>query len=187
MGKFTNVLQFTLFHSVRNKLLILMITLSLLPLTGMAVFSYFKGSRTIQNSIKLSLETIAQDTADKIDLMLLAKEREIISMATTYPLIFHGSIEKDRSILIPLLNNYCSNHPVYDYDALIVLDRAGNFIGINSKDFYLNSLPEKKVSEILSRNISAFPEEHKLFLKSLEGISFNHDWYRSKLVQSLYD
>jgi signal transduction histidine kinase len=185
MGKFTNVLRFALFHSVRNKLLVLMITLSLLPLAGMSVFSYYKGSRTIQDSIKFSLEKMAQDTADKIDLILRVKKQDILSMATTYPLIFHGLSEKDNSHLIPLLNNYCFNHEVYD--ALIVLDREGNFLGINSRDRYSDPLPGKKVLEILSKNISSFPEEQKLFLSSLEGNSDHHDWYQSKLVQSLYD
>jgi hypothetical protein len=83
MGKFTTALKFALFHSVRNKLLILMITLSLLPLAGMSVFSYFKGSRKIQDSIELSIEKMAQDTSDKIDLILRVKKQEILSMATT--------------------------------------------------------------------------------------------------------
>jgi signal transduction histidine kinase len=185
MGKFMKISQFTLFNSVRNKLLILMIVLSLLPLTGMSVFSYFRGSRTIQDSIKLSLEKMANDTADKIDLMLKVKKQEILSMATTYPLIFHGVSEKDRGSLIPLLNNYCFNHEVYD--VLIVLDRSGNFIGINSIDRYSDPLPEQKVKEILGKTIVEFPEEQKLFLSSLAGNSYHHDWYRSKLVQSLYD
>jgi two-component system, NtrC family, sensor kinase len=183
MRKFMSALQFTLFHSVRNKLLILMIALSLLPLAGMSVFSYFSGSRKIQESIKLSLDKMSQDTADKIDLMLKVKKQEILSMATTYPLIYHGLSEKDRSSLIPLLNNYCFNHEVYD--ALIVLDRFGNFVGINSIDRNSMALPDKKVSEILGGNIDSFPEEQKLFLSSLAGNSDHHDWYQSKLIQSL--
>jgi signal transduction histidine kinase len=185
MGKALNALLSTLFHSVRNKLLILMITLSLLPLFGMLIFSYFKGSQTIQGSIKLSLVKMANDTAGNIDLMLMVKKQEILSMATTFPLIYHELSEKDRSSLIPLLDNYCFNHEVYD--VLLVLDRAGNLIGINSRDRYSDPLPEFKVWEILNANIVAFPEEQKLFLSSLEGNSYHHDWYQSKLVQSLYD
>jgi signal transduction histidine kinase len=185
MGKDVNTHKFNLFHSVRNKLLVLMIALSLLPLAGMSVFSYLKGSRVIQDSIKLSLEKIAQDTADKIDLMLRVKKQEILSMATTYPLIFHGLSAKDSSNLIPLLNNYCFNHEIYD--VLIVLDRKGNFLGINDRDRYSDPLPGKQILEILGKNIAAFPEEQSLFLSSLEGNSYHHDWYQSKLVQSLYD
>ena len=177
--------RFTLFHSVRNRLLILTIALSLLPLIGMSVFSYFTGSRKIEERIKFSLDKMAQDTADKIDLLLKGKKQEILSMATTYPLIYHGVGSMDRRTLIPLLNNYCFNHEVYD--ALIVLDRKGNVIGINNADRYLGLLPEEKVSAILGANIARFPEEHTLFLSSLAGNSFHHDWYQSKLVQTLYD
>jgi two-component system, NtrC family, sensor kinase len=185
MGKFSKVLQFTPFGSVRNKLLILMIALSLLPLTGMSVFSYFTGSRKIQDSIRLSLDKMAQDSADKIDLMLKVKKQEIFSMATTCPLIFHRVSEKDRDRLIPLLNNYCFNHEVYD--ALIVLDRSGNFVGMNSIDHYSMPLPDRRIDGILNGNISSFPEEEKLFLSSLAGNSNHHDWYQSKLIQSLYN
>jgi signal transduction histidine kinase len=180
-----NESQFALFHSIRNKLLVLMIALSLLPLMGMSVFSYITGKRQIQERIRLSLVKMAQDTADKVDLMLRGKKEEIRSMATTYPLIYHGLNGRDRSSLIPLLNNYCFNHEVYD--VLAVLDASGNFIGINTTDRNLAPLSGKKLSEILGGNISGFPEEQKLFLQSLAGNSFHHDWYQSKLVQSLYD
>ena len=68
--------QFAIFHSVRNKLLILMIALSLLPLAGMSVFSYFMGKSLIQERIQLSLDKMAQDTADKVDLMLRGNREE---------------------------------------------------------------------------------------------------------------
>ena len=177
--------QFTLFHSVRNKLLVLMIALSLVPLTGLSVFSYFTGKNQIQESIKLSLDKMAQDTADKVDLMLRGKEDEIHSMATTYPLIYRGKTRQNRTSITQLLNNYCFNHEAYDL--LIILDTEGNFVGTNTGDRNLTPLPPKKLSQILSENIARFPEEYKLFLSSRAGNSYQHDWYQSKLVQALYD
>jgi signal transduction histidine kinase len=177
--------HFAIFHSVRNKLLVLMIGLSLLPLMGMSAFSYFIGKRLIQERIRFSLDKMAQDTADKVDLMLRGKREEIHSMATTFPLIYHGLKNRDRYSIIPLLNNYCFNHEVYD--VLAILDSDGNFVGINTIDRNLAPLPSKKISEILSGNISRFPEEHKLFISSLTGNNSHQDWYQSKLVQSLYD
>jgi signal transduction histidine kinase len=176
---------FALFHSVRNKLLILMIALSLLPLTGMSVFSYFIGRRQIQDRIKLSLGKMAQDTADKVDLMLSGRKDEIHSMATTFPLIYHRLSIRDRDSIITLLNNYCFNHEVYD--ALVVLDTYGNIIGINNTDRNTVPLPFAKVSQILRENIARFPEEQKLFLSSVTGHNSHQDWYQSKLVQNLYD
>jgi signal transduction histidine kinase len=177
--------HFALFHSVRNKLLMLMIVLSLVPLIGMSVFSYFMGSSQIQERITLSLSRMAQDTADKINLMLRGKKVEIRSMATTYSLIYHGVSEKERASLTTLLNNYCFDYEAYDL--LIVLDTSGKLVGINSTDRNMVPLPGKKLSELLGESISKFPEERQLFSSSVAGNSFHYDWYQSKLVQSLYD
>jgi two-component system, NtrC family, sensor kinase len=173
------------FHSVRNKLLVLMIVLSLLPLLGMSVFSYFIGRRQIQERITLSLGKMAQDTADKVDLMLRGKKDEIRSMATTYSLIYHGAKQKDRESLTLLLNNYSFYHEAYDL--LLVLDVSGNIVGINSTDRYLVPLPAKRLSGILGGKINKFPEEQQLFLSSITGHSYHQDWYQSKLVETLYD
>jgi signal transduction histidine kinase len=170
--------------SVRNKLLVLMIALSLLPLGGMSAFSYFIGRKQIQERINLSLEKMAQDTADKIDLILRGKKEEIHSMAATLPLIYPGLKRADRYSLSLLLNNYCFNHE--GYDALIVLDRQGALVGINTTDADLVPLPEANITGLLAKNIAAFPEEQKLFQASVTGHSSHHDWYASKLAASLY-
>ncbi len=162
-----------------------MIALSLLPLTSMSIFSYITGRNQIQERIRLSLGKMAQDTADKIDLMLRGKKDEIHTMATTYPLIYHGLSDKDRYSRTSLLNNYCFNQNVYDL--LIILDDVGNFVGINTADRNGAPLPDKKLSEIFSQNISRFPEEQKLFMASVTGHNSHQDWYQSKLVQILYD
>jgi two-component system NtrC family sensor kinase len=177
--------KFAIFRSVKNKLLVLMIALSLLPLAGMAIFSYFMGKNLIQERIQLSLDKMAQDTADKVDLMLRGNREEIHSMATTLPLIYPGLKDEDRAGLIALLNNYCVNHDIYD--VLAVLDGAGNFVGINTTDRDQNPLPSRNLSDIINGNISRFPEEQKLFLESMSGNNFHHDWYQSKIVQTLYD
>jgi signal transduction histidine kinase len=161
-----------------------MIVLSLIPLTGMSIFSYIVGKKQIEGSIKLSLSKMAQDTADKIDLMLSEKKDEIHSMATTYPLIYSG-LSKDQYGVSSLLNAYCFNHNVYD--VLAVLDSKGRFVAINTTDRYGTPLPNDKLTEILKGDIGSFPEEQKLFDSSITGRSNSQDWYRSKLVQNLYD
>jgi signal transduction histidine kinase len=162
-----------------------MIALSLLPLMGMSLFSYYIGRRQIEDRITLSLVKMAQDTADKVDLMLRGRKDEIRSMATTFPLIYHGVRQRDRESLTLLLNNHCFYHEAYDL--LIVLDTLGNVVGINSTDRYLVPLPAEQLSRILSLNISRYPEEQQMFLSSVTGHSYHHDWYQSKLVQSVYD
>jgi signal transduction histidine kinase len=171
--------------SLRNKLLALMILLSLIPLLGMAGFAYFIGSSRIRDSIRLSLEKMAQDTADKIDLMLKQKEEEVHSMATTFPLIYPRFQPENRDGIIRLLNTYCFNHDVYDL--LIVLDKSGNVVAVNTLDRDRGELPPAKVLQVLNSNISAHPEEQKIFHESMAGNSSHHDWYHSQLVQGLYD
>ena len=161
-----------------------MITLSLLPLLGMSVFSYLTGRRQIHERIRLSLVKMAQDTADKLDLLLGGKREEIHSMATTYPLIYQGINEKNRESLVLLLNNYCFNSDVYDL--LIVLDKSGRIVGINTVDRNLVPFSEAKLSEIIGQDISRFPEEQGLFAASITGHNHHQDWYQSKLVQKIY-
>lgn len=177
--------QFALFHSLRNKLLILMIALSLLPLAGMSLFSYLVGRRLIQDRIQLSLGKMAQDTADKIDLMLRSKKEEIHSMAITYPMIARGLNPQDPRSLTPLLNNYCFNYE--GYDALLVVDTSGRILGINTTDRNMRAIPERRISDILGRSISRYPEEQKLFAASITGHNSQRNWYASRLVQGLFD
>jgi signal transduction histidine kinase len=177
--------HFGLFGSVRNKLLVLMIALSLLPLAGMSIFSYWIGKTQIQERIRLSLGKMAQDTADKVDLMLRGKKEEIRSMAATYSFVYSRSNDQSRLNPVPLLNNYCLIHD--SYDVLMILDRAGNVTAINTMDRDENPLPEQKLSDLLGKNISRFPEEQKLFDSSIAGHSFHHDWYQSAIVQRLYN
>ncbi len=176
--------SFRIFRSVQNKLLVLMIALSLLPLIGMSAFSYWIGRRQIQESIRLSLGKMAQDTADKVDLTLRSRKEEIRSMATTYAFVrsrLDGTGDTDLTLL---LNNYCLTYDAYDL--LMVLDSDGNLVALNTVDRDENPLPAKQLSELVGTNISRFPEEHSMFLASVAGTSYHRDWYPSQLVERLY-
>jgi signal transduction histidine kinase len=177
--------QAGLLGSVRNKLLVLMIMLSLLRLTGMSIFSYVIGKRRIQERIKLSLQKMAQDTARQIDLVLSEKKDELHSMATPYPLIYNGLNGKNRDSVNSLLNNYCFNHNVYDI--LAIMDPQGQFVAINTTDRFGAPLSQGILSGILSEKIENFPQEQRLFLSSMQGRNDQQDWYQSRLVQKLYD
>lgn len=183
-GEFLRWVRRTLFNSVRNKLLFLMIALSLLPLAGMSAFSYWIGSRQIQERISLSLTKMAQDTADKIDLMLRGKKEEIRSMAATYPLLSRVSGDPGRLRPGILLNNYCFNHDAYDL--LLILDSAGKVVAVNTIDRDGIPLPADKLADIVGKNISRFPEEQEMFQSSITGHSYHHDWYPSGIVKHLY-
>ena len=177
--------RFSIFHRIRNKLLVLMIVLSLFPLAGMSTYSYFVGRNLIQERIRLSLEKMAQDTADKVDLLLRGKKEEIHLMATSFSLIYNRLDRGDRKSLIPLLNNYCFQQDVYDL--LIVLNSSGDIIGINTIDRDGDPLAVNVISKLVGGSITPFPEEYKLFQSSVTGHNDHNGWYQSRLVQSIYD
>ena len=177
--------RFSIFHRIRNKLLVLMIVLSLFPLAGMSTYSYFVGRNLIQERIRLSLEKMAQDTADKVDLLLRGKKEEIHLMATSFSLIYNRLDRGDRKSLIPLLNNYCFQQDVYDL--LIVLNSSGDIIGINTIDRDGDPLAVHVISKLVGGSITPFPEEYKLFQSSVTGHNDHNGWYQSRLVQSIYD
>ncbi len=174
------------FRSLRNKLLTMMILLALIPLGGISAISYFIGSKQIaEDRIKLSLEKMAQDTADKIDLVLREKKEEAQSMATTFSLIYPHVRSVPRDEIIRLLNNYCFNHDFYD--ALLVLDAQGQIIAVNTVDRNHAPLNPDGIRKILGGSIKEFDEEREMFSQSIAGRSWHHDWYTSKLIRSLYD
>ena len=158
----------------------------MIPLAGISAFSYFIGSKQItEDRTKLSLEKMAQDAADKIDLMLLEDKEEIRSMATSFPLIYPRVDNRNRDSITRLLNNYCLTHEIYD--VLAVLDKTGRVVAINTVGRYENRLAPEKLDQILNHSIATYPEENELFGHSMAGRSSHNDWYRSQLVKSLYD
>jgi signal transduction histidine kinase len=177
--------HFVVFRSLRTKLLTLTILLSLLPLAGISAISYFMGSRQIaEDRIKLSLEQMSQDTADKINLVLREMKQEALYMATTLPLIQPSLRELQRGEITRLLNNYCFNHDVYDL--LMVVDAQGKILSVNTVDRTGKPLPTEQLRSILQGSIHDYPEENAIFSRSIAGNSSHHDWYQSKLVLSLY-
>jgi len=178
--------HFVAFRSLRNKLLVLIIVLSLLPLIGISIFSYFVDSRQISEDIKLSLENKAQDTADKLDIMLRSQRQEVATMAATFSLFYPTLDEQSRPGITRLLNHYCVNYEVYD--VLLVLDRKGRIVAMNTLD-RVNMPLSSGYNQILGKDIGdfPFPEEKDLFNRSMLGQSSHRDWYPSALVQRLYD
>lgn len=178
--------HFPVFASLRNKLLFLMIVLSLLPLIVLSIFSYLVDSRQISEDIKLSLENKAQDTADKIDNMLRSQKMEVATMAATFSLVYPKFTDENRASMTAMLDVFCVNHEVYDVH--MVLDRTGRVVAINTLDRFGSPL-SADLARVVGRNFGEFPfpEENELFKRSLTGQSSHHDWYASALVHRLYD
>ena len=171
-------------HSIGVKLLILMLALSLLPLGGMSIIVYYAGRDEIQNRIRVSLGKMAQDAADKIDLVLRGKREEIHAMAISYSLLSCSGMNWDDSGLSSLLNEYFFNHE--GYDLLLVIDASGRILGINTADRDLTTFPVARIADIVGTNISTWPQEGKLFQESIDGRNSHANWYRSEPVRQLY-
>ena len=176
--------SFTLSHTLRSKLLALMILLSLLPLAGMAFISWFAGREQIQTQIRDSLGKMAQDAADKIDMILRGKREELHSMAVSYSLLSRQNPPEDTDDLTALLNEYFFNFE--GYEAIVVTDASGKIIGVNSVDRSLSEFSSERMDKITGADISAWPREHKMFMESVRGRNSHTNWYRSELVRDLH-
>ena len=175
--------SFTIFHTLRSRLLALMILLSLLPLAGMAAISWFAGREQIQNQIRDSLGKMAQDAADKIDMILRGKREELHSMAVSYSLLSRHEMPDDADGLTALLNEYFFNHE--GYEAIVVTDASGKIMGVNSIDSGLVEFPRERMAKVAGADISAWPREHGMFLESARGNNSHVNWYRSELARDL--
>jgi signal transduction histidine kinase len=175
--------SFAVFHTIRSKLMALMILLSLLPLAGMAAISWFAGREQIQNQVRDSLRKMAQDAADKIDMILRGKREELHSMAVSYSLLSRHKMPGDADGLTALLNEYFFNHE--GYVAIVVTDASGKIMGVNTVDRSSTEFPRDRVAKIAGADISAWPREHKMFLESARGLNSHTNWYRSELARDL--
>ncbi|MDR0843286.1 MAG: HAMP domain-containing protein, partial [Acidobacteriota bacterium] len=172
-------------RSIRAKLLVLMLALSLVPLGGMSIIVYFAGRNEIQGHIRVSLGKMAQDAADKIDLVLRGKREEIHSMAASYSRFSPKGTGWDASELTALLDEYFFNHE--GYDLLLVTDVSGKILGISTADHNLAAFPGERIAGVVGADISAWPQEQKLFQESVNGRNSHANWYRSELLWHLYD
>lgn len=172
------------FRSLRVKLLVFILAVSLLPLAGISFFAYFRARETItEDRIKLFLEQMAQDTVDKIDLTLLEKQEGVRSMAATLPL--HLITQRNPQELERVLNILTQTHEVYDL--ILVLDIHGNVLAANTLDRFGTDVSEKVRRYVEGHNVSEFPADKRALERSLSGHPSQVDWYSSDLVKAVYD
>ena len=116
--------------SLRNKLLLFIIPLCLIPLVGISAFSYYQAKQRItEDRIVLYLEQIAADISNTISLTLLEKEEETISMALHREIRNFLKYPTSNPPQI-LLNQLLAIHEVYDL--LVLFDVDGTLMLTNS-------------------------------------------------------
>ncbi len=117
--------------SLRHKLLLFILPLCLTLLTGITAYSYYLAKERItQDRIVLYLEQIAVDIADTIQLTILEKEEETISMTlySEFRNFLRGTTPPDSPQL--LLDQLLLVHEVYD--VLALFDVNGTLLLCNS-------------------------------------------------------
>ena len=109
-------------RSLRQKLLLSILPLCLIPLIGISIFSYFIAKERItEDRIVLYLEQIATEVADVIGLTLLEKREETFSM-TLFSEFLEFISKKTTEPPDQLLDNLMIAHQVYDVIALFDVD-----------------------------------------------------------------
>lgn len=171
-------------RTLRFKLLVFILAVSLLPLVGISFFSYSLVRKTItEDRIKLFLEQLAQDTVDKIDLTLLEKREGVRSMAVSFPTsMIKSAPVRDLERLLNALS-----HANEVYDLIMVIDAQGIIRATNTLDRYDVDLSQKVHQSLEGHHISEFPSDEKWLQPSFNGGPSQSDWYSSDLTRAIYD
>lgn len=174
--------------SLRQKLLLVILPLCLLPLIGISFLSYFQAKgRITEDRIALYLEQIAQGVADTIRLTLLEKREETQAMS-----LFFADYLSDPTGDPPqhLLDRLLLIHEVYDL--VILFDIRGHIVLTNSID--RSSLPEEPESldpqvlrSLRGKLLTDYTPSNDWFQAVRSGRVGYLDWHKSKLVHMLYD
>jgi signal transduction histidine kinase len=173
--------------SLKYKLLLLILPLCLVPLIGISVFSYFQArDRITEDRVTLFLEQIARDISDTIQLTLLEKTEETISI-TLYSDLRNYLLDRRAPDPEDLLNVLVDIHEVYD--VLVLFDQEGTVVLSSSADRNRIGihLPSQRTSAIRGKSVLDYTPGDE-WLKQVEQGRFGYlGWHRSPLVHELYD
>lgn len=173
--------------SVRQKLLILILPLCLIPLIGISFFSYFQAKdRITEDRIALYLEQIARSVSTTVRLSLVERAEEIQVMG-----LFFTDFLREPGQDPPLenLNEMVTIHQVYDL--LILFDIKGQILLTNHRPrggIREDALDARVLASILGRDLTDFTPDDNWFQNLRAGSEMGYiDWHRSPLVEELYD
>jgi signal transduction histidine kinase len=175
--------------TLRNRLLLFILPLCLLPLIGISVFSYFVAKERItQDRIVLYLQQIAAEEADAIQLTLLEKKEETVSMTLygEFRDYLTGRTEEPPSLL---LDKLVLVHEVYD--VIILFDIDGNLVLTNSIDRNSNQdvieyLNATELESLKGQSLLRYTPDSE-WLQQVRSSRFGYiDWHMSPLVHKLY-
>jgi len=173
-------------HSLKYKLLLLILPLCLVPLIGVSVFSYYQAkNRITEDRIALFLEQIARDISDTIQLTLLEKTEEMISTSLyrDFRDYLTGDRKRDPKQLLDFLVEI---HEVYDL--LILFDQKGNILVANTADRNRVGihLEADRVNRVKGKSLLSYTPDPN-WLRQVQSGRFGYiGWHKSKLVDEMY-
>ncbi len=174
--------------TLRQKLLLLILPLCLIPLVGISFFSYYQAKERItEDRIALYLEQIAQGVANTIRLSLVERQEEIWALRLffrEYMINPEGPAPRD------LLDEMVQIHEVYDL--LILFDVEGRILLMNmtSRDSGSQGQPSvldrEQVEALTGQDLTRFTPD-KLWLREIRADRPSFiDWHESTLIGRLY-
>ena len=175
--------------SLKQKLLSFILPLCLVPLIGISVFSYFVAREKItEDRIVLFLQQMAAEIADQIQLTLLEKMEETVSM--TLHNEFVDSLEaSEAASSANLLNKMIIVHEVYDI--IVLFDAEGDIVQINTIDRKARVgaprlLDEVEIEALRGKNMLDYTPNSGWLQKVRSGRIGYLDRHKSPLVHKLY-
>ena len=176
-------------NSLKQKLLSFILPLCLVPLIGISVFSYFVAREKItEDRIVLFLQQMAAEISDQIQLTLLEKMEETVSMTLHNEFVESlkgGETESSANIL----NKMIIVHEVYDI--IVLFDAEGDIVQINTIDREARVgaprlLDEGEISSLSGSNMLEFTPNSGWLQKVRSGRIGYLDRHESPLVNRLY-
>jgi len=175
-------------NSLKQKLLSFILPLCLVPLIGISAFSYFVAREKItEDRIVLFLQQMAAEIADQIQLTLLEKMEETVSM--TLHKEFLDTLEGGTDSSVDLLNKMIIVHEVYD--VIVLFDAEGDIVQVNNIDREARIgapriLDEEVIAGVIGQNLLDYTPNSGWLQKVRSGRMGYLDWHRSPLVHKLY-
>lgn len=175
--------------SLKYRLVLFILPLCLIPLIGISTFSYFVAKERItEDRIVLYLQQIASNVGDAIQLTILEKMEETVSM--TLHEEFRDYITGDsQEMPVLLLDALTAVHEVYDL--LILFDVDGrimltNSINRKSREFVPELLDSLELEQLEGESLLDFTPDSQWLQQVRSGRWGYIDWHSSPLVQRLY-
>ncbi len=176
-------------RSLKHRLVVMILPLCLIPLIGISAFSYFVAKERItQDRIVLFLQQLSAEIADEIQLTLLEKKEETVSM-TLHGVFLEYLTGRLEEPPVHLLDKLAIVHGVYDVIALFDIEGRlvlTNSIDRNSRLNVEEWLDSRELASLKGQNLLEFTPDSG-WLQQVRSSRFGYiDWHYSPLVHRLY-